>query len=43
MIGATREIGLQKEPLDFGSDFRTHVAMVQAEKSFVQSNDRQTS
>jgi hypothetical protein len=40
VIDVTGEIDLRKEPLDFKNRFRAHVTIVEAEKSFVNSNGR---
>jgi hypothetical protein len=33
---------LRKQPLDFKHSFRAHIAIVEAEKSFVKSNGRRS-
>jgi hypothetical protein len=38
VIDVTREVDLRKEPLDFKDSFGTHMAIVEAAKSFVNSN-----
>jgi hypothetical protein len=40
VIDVTGEIDLRKEPLDFKNSCRAHMAIVEAEKSFVNSNGR---